>query len=123
MIGRIVIDDVRPRTPQLDHPAKAVVGERVEVGADIFRDGHDVLAGQVRWHTVGTGNGKWQAVPLVLLVNDRWRAFIEPTTLGMHELVVEAWTDRYATWRHQAEVKLAAGQDISTELEEGARLL
>ena len=56
MIGRIVIDDVRPRTPQPEHPARAVVGERVEVTADVFRDGHDVLAGHVRWRAVTNGS-------------------------------------------------------------------
>src|SRR4051794_11532101 len=128
VIGRIVIDDVRPRTPHPEHAAKAVVGERVEISADVFRDGHDILAVQVRWRPAanGTGkgkSGKWQTVRLQPLANDRWSATIEPTTLGMHEVVIEAWTDRYGTWRHKAEVKLAAGQDIDLELEEGARLM
>ncbi len=48
VIGRIVIDDVRPRTPTGLYPAKAVVGERVTVSAAIFKDGHDILAAQVR---------------------------------------------------------------------------
>ena len=49
MLGRITIDAVRPTTPSGDFPAKAVVGERVPVSADIFRDGHDLLAARVRW--------------------------------------------------------------------------
>src|SRR4051794_28542861 len=63
------------------------------------------------------------SAPMAHVVNDRWEAVIEPTTLGRHEFVVEGWTDRYATWRHKVEVKHAAGQDVSLELEEGARLL
>src|SRR4051794_854549 len=100
VIGRVVIDDVRPRTPRPEHPAKATLRERVEVSADIFRDGHDILAGQVRWRAVPakTAKGrperaKWQTAPMTALGNDRWVASIEPTTLGMHELVVEGWTD------------------------------
>src|SRR4051794_25410247 len=128
VIGRIVIDDVRPRTPMAHYPAKAVVGEAVAVTADVFRDGHDILAAQVRWRAHAKGarngkNGKWLTVPMEPVVNDRWTATIEPTTLGRHEFVVEGWTDRYATWRHKVEAKHAAGQDISLELEEGARLL
>ncbi|MGQ0519769.1 MAG: alpha-1,4-glucan--maltose-1-phosphate maltosyltransferase [Actinomycetota bacterium] len=118
-VGRIVIDDVRPSTPR-GYPAKAVVGESVRVSADIFKDGHDVLAAQVRWRPAGTD--KWATVPLRELGNDRWEAVVEPSTLGRHELVVEAWTDRYATWRHKVTTKLAAGQEIAVELEEGARL-
>ena len=30
-----------------------------------------------------------------------------PTASAPHELVIEAWTDRYATWRHEVEVKVA----------------
>ena len=48
MVGHLVIDDVRPRTPS-GYPTKAVVGESVRVSADVFKDGHDLLAGQVRW--------------------------------------------------------------------------
>ena len=120
MIGRIVIDAVQPSTPR-GYPAKAVVGEAVHVSADVFKDGHDVLAARVRWRPCG--NGKWLTVPMHELGNDRWEAIVEPTTLGRHEIVVEAWTDRYHTWRHKATTKVGAGQDIAVELEEGARLL
>ncbi len=46
--GRIVIDDVTPRTPTGAYPAKATVGEKVPVGATVFKDGHDSIAGRVR---------------------------------------------------------------------------
>ncbi len=116
--GRIVIDDIRPRAPRR-HPAKAVVGEAVRVSADIYKDDHDVLAAQVHFWAP---DGKETASPLSEVGNDRWEGVIEPTTLGRHELVVEAWTDLYATWRHKVDVKTAAGQDVSVELEEAACL-
>ncbi|HZT65439.1 MAG TPA: alpha-1,4-glucan--maltose-1-phosphate maltosyltransferase [Acidimicrobiales bacterium] len=119
MLGRIVIDGVRPSTPN-GYPAKAVVGEAVTVGADIFKDGHDTLAARVRWRAAG---GDWQVADLHEVGNDRWEGVISPAELGPHELVVEAWTDRYATWRHKTTTKLAAGQDVDLELEEGAQLL
>jgi starch synthase (maltosyl-transferring) len=121
VIGRIVVADVRPRTPE-GFPAKAVVGESVRISADVFKDGHDVLTGRVRWRPKAKGNGKWQAVPLHELGNDRWEAVIEPTTLGLHEFVVEAWTDRYATWKHKVTAKQAAGQDVTVDLLEGEGL-
>ena len=55
--------------------------------------------------------------------NDRWEAVISPTQIGRHEIVVEAWRDRFATWRHDIEIKAAAGDDVEIELEEGARIL
>jgi starch synthase (maltosyl-transferring) len=124
VLARIVIDDVRPRTPTGRWPAKAVVGEVVTVTATIFKDGHDVLAARVCW---GAGNGDVKAAESRLAqVNaglDLWATTIVPTTLGRHEIVVEAWTDLYATWRHKVEVKLDAGQEVDVELEEGALLL
>jgi starch synthase (maltosyl-transferring) len=123
VIGRIVIDDIRPRTPTRQYPAKVVVGETVTVSADIFKDGHDLLAGRVCWRPVGKKS--WDEAPLSVENPglDRWSTTFVPSTLGSHELIIEAWTDYYSTWRHKAEVKLDAGQDIELELEEGARLI
>ncbi len=123
MIGRIVLDDLRPRTLTGQYPAKAVVGEHVEISADVFKDGHDHLAGRVSWRPIDKAT--WEEAPLRATNPglDRWSAVIVPTTMGRHEFVVEAWTDQYATWRHKAEAKLGAGQEIDTELEEGARLV
>ncbi len=121
MLGRITIDDMRPTTPSREHPAKAVVGERVTVAADIFADGHDTLGARVRWRRVG--RTKWQSAPLTGDINDRWTGTIEPGQVGRHEIVIEAWRDRFATWRHDVEIKAAMGDDLDLELEEGARIL
>ena len=56
-------------------------------------------------------------------VNDRWDATIAADQIGRHEFVVEAWRDRFATWRHDVEIKAAVGDDLELELEEGARIL
>jgi starch synthase (maltosyl-transferring) len=120
VLGRITIDAIRPATPS-DCPAKAVVGERVTVGADIFRDGHDLLAARVRWRRVG--QSRWRDAPLRPLINDRWDGSLTVDAVGPHELVIEAWRDRFATWRHDVEIKAAAGDDLDLELEEGARIL
>ena len=120
MTGRIVIDDVRPRTPTGRYPAKASVGERVRVSADVFRDGHDILGARVRWRPVTAPD--WQAEEMRHLGNDRWEAQVVPEQVGMHEVVVEAWTDREATLRSHLDTKLAAGQDVSVEEAELAEL-
>ena len=119
--SRIVIDQVRPRTVTAAYPAKAVIGESVRVSADIFRDGHDLLAARCRWRPAG--DRKWRDTPMTLVVNDRWEGVFEPSSLGVHEFQIEAWTDRVATWVHDVEIKHGAGQEIALELEEGARLL
>ncbi|MDQ3353324.1 MAG: DUF3416 domain-containing protein, partial [Actinomycetota bacterium] len=122
MVGRIVIDDLRPRTPSRSFPAKAVEGEAVTVSGDIFADGHDVLAARVRTRRRGARDWDGEA-PMVHMGNDRWEAVVSFVGPGAHEVVVEAWRDHFATWRHDVAVKAGAGQDVDLELEEGARLL
>ena len=119
MLTPIVIDDVRPRTPG-GFPAKGVVGQRLPVSAVLIADGHDQLGARVRWRRKGART--WTTVPLVC-DDHRWMGELVPDAIGAHELVVEAWTDRYATWRHDVEVKVGAGQDVDLELEEGGLLL
>jgi len=115
VIGRIVIDDPRPRTPG-GHPGKGVIGEPLRISADIFRDGHDILAAKVQWRPVG--DAKWRDVAMEPVVNDRWEALVEPSALGMHEFAIEAWTDRLATLAHDIEVKEAAGEPVDVERQE-----
>ena len=91
------------------------------MSAQLIADGHDRLGARVRWRR--KGDRAWESVPLRAGDDDRWTGSISPSAIGLHELVVDAWTDRYATWRHEIEVKAAAGQDVELELEEGARLL
>ncbi|MGI8664293.1 MAG: maltotransferase domain-containing protein [Acidimicrobiales bacterium] len=120
MLARLTIDDVRPRTPS-GSAAKATVGERVPVSCDVYRDGHDAVTSRVAWRAVGAKD--WSTAPLEDAGNDRWEGWFEPTTIGAHEFRVEAWTDRPATWAHNVGIKVAAGQPIDVEVEEGALLL
>ncbi|MFZ6005928.1 MAG: alpha-1,4-glucan--maltose-1-phosphate maltosyltransferase [Actinomycetota bacterium] len=120
MLPPIVIDDVRPRTPA-GFPAKTVVGEAVDVSAVVIADGHDVLGACARWRS--TASDDWFTAPLRLTSNDQWVGSITLEQIGPHELVIDAWTDRYATWAREIEVKVDAGQDVELELTEGALLL
>ncbi|MGE0796396.1 MAG: maltotransferase domain-containing protein, partial [Acidimicrobiia bacterium] len=99
MLGRIVVDDVRPRTPSGRFPPKVAEGERFAVSADVFVDGHLLLAARVRTREPG-GSG-WTSRSMRDLGNDRWEADdVRLEGVGRHDLVVEAWVDRYATRRH-----------------------
>ena len=115
----IVVQDLRPSTPH-GYPAKAVVGEAVPVRVNIFKDGHDVLAARVLLRKDGE---VVDACALVHTGNDEWSGTVRPAEMGLHELVVQAWTDRYATWAHRAAVKLAARQDVHNEIAEAVALL
>ncbi len=120
-LGAIVIDQVRPATPGGSGRPKSSVGERTSVQARIFRDGHDLLAARVSWRRAGART--WSRSPLAQSVNDIWVGELTCTEIGPHEVVVEAWTDVFATWRKELRLKVGANQDVTTELEEGARIL
>src|ERR1039458_7751955 len=87
----IVVQDLRPSTPP-GYPAKAVVGEVVPVRANIFKDGHDVLAA---WALLRKSGEVVDACALTHTGNDEWSGRLSPSGIGLHELVVQAWTDRY----------------------------
>jgi starch synthase (maltosyl-transferring) len=117
-LPHLVIEDVRPSTPH-GYPAKAIERERVPVTASIFRDGHDVLAAQAVLSRAGEAVCTSSLVPGP---DDTWAGAVAAPAPGLYELVIEAWTDRWATWAKKTAAKLAARQDVSVEVAE-ARLL
>jgi starch synthase (maltosyl-transferring) len=118
---RIYIEDVYPSVDAGRFPIKRVVGEAVDVWADIFRDGHALVAADLAWRPEGAT--QWHRVPMRLNGNDRWTATFVPQQPGRHQYLVEAWTDVFGTWQREAAAKEKAGDDVSLELEEGRRLL
>ena len=50
MGGRLGIDHVAPVVGMGDHPAKAVVGEHLAIGATVWREGHEAIGATVRWY-------------------------------------------------------------------------
>jgi starch synthase (maltosyl-transferring) len=118
---RIYIEDVYPVVDAGRFPVKRVVGEEVEVWADIVRDGHAVLAAELLWRREGAD--KWFRVAMALHQNDRWTARFTPTEVGRYVYAIEAWTDAFATWRRDFLAKRDAGMDVALEIEEGRKLL
>ena len=119
--ARILILDVTPQVDCGQAPVKACSGDRVEVGATVIRDGHDVLRGVVRYRPAG--ERRWRESPLEPLGNDRFAAAFEVDALGPWEYRVQAWADPYASWVDEHDRKVAAGQvDLESELSEGKDL-
>src|SRR4051794_16009629 len=105
-------------TPQIDcgrYAVKRIVGERVDVTARIFRDGHGVLGAAVRYKA--SGAARWQESPLTPLGNDEWAGSFTVDAAGSWCFRVEAWVDRVASWQEEIRRKHDAGQeDLSSEL-------
>jgi starch synthase (maltosyl-transferring) len=118
---RIYIEDVYPSLEGARFAVKRIAGEPVEVWADIFRDGHALLASELLWRREGASS--WHRLAMRLDANDRWTASFIPPSPGRYQYAIEAWTDIFGTWRRDLQVKREAGRDISLEMEEGRQLL
>jgi starch synthase (maltosyl-transferring) len=119
--SRVVIEGVQPEIDGGRFPIKRTVGEDVVVRADIFGDGHDVLAAVLRYRHAKDKD--WKEAPMEAGRNDRWTGRFTVTKLGVYEYTLHAWVDRFASWRRDLSKKVEADQDVSSELLEGAELV
>ena len=119
--GAFHIEDVYPLVDGGRFPVKRIVGERVEVWTDIYRDGQDVIAAALVWRH--ERDREWRREPLTHHSNDRWAGSFVPDTPGRHIYAIEAWTDEFATWRRVFEIKQKAGTDLTLDALEGAGML
>lgn len=118
---RVMIEAV---SPQIDHgrfPPKRVVGDTVCVRATIFADGHDMLAARVLFRH--DTQSEWSEADLEPLSNDRWHGSFPVELMGRSWFTIEAWIDRFATWRRDLEKRVAAGQDVSVDLLVGVGII
>ena len=107
--------------PDGDFRPKAFVGEVVPFEITAFRDGHDRIGVQVRLTSPGGDQSLHRLNPLDGGM-DRWSALVSVLEQGVWRFRFEAFSDEFATWRHAADVKIAAGVDTALMREIGARL-
>ena len=117
-----VIENLQPLVGGGRYPVKRVVGEDLVVEADIFKDGHDVVAAALKWRILG--ENIWHETPMSFIDNDRWRGVCTLYDNGIYEYTVEAWTDTFRGWQHEFAAKFEAGVSaLTSEALEGAALL
>jgi len=121
-VEHIIIERVTPQVDGGRYPAKRIIGDMVSVGADLIKDGHDVLAARTLYK--GPGYTDWCRAPLQFdFDSDRWYSEFCVDRLGKWSFTIEAWTDATATWRRGLEKNVAAGLDVGSDLLDGARLV
>jgi starch synthase (maltosyl-transferring) len=123
--SRVVVEAVRPVVDGGAFAAKAAVGEPLTVVADVFTDGHDVVAAALCWRRLDANGepGTWQERAMEPIGNDRFTATFTPTELGRIEYDVVGWIDHLETWRRDTVKKLDAGLDVALELRAGAAMV
>ena len=110
-LGRIPIRHLSPQVPGDLWPSKAYRGEVVPFEATVFREGHDQLGVRL---VLTDPNGVESVHPMIPVApgTDRWRAEAQLAIEGYYTWRVRAFADDWATWRHNAEIKIPAGIDV-----------
>jgi starch synthase (maltosyl-transferring) len=121
-IGRIPIRGLSPMQPENRWPAKAFSGEVVPFGATVFREGHDLLGVDlllVAPDGVQTQHRMRPGAP----GTDRYETEVQLTDIGTWHYRVQAWSDDWESWLHNADIKIPLGQDVELVFREGVALL
>jgi starch synthase (maltosyl-transferring) len=117
---RAVIERVTPSVDNGRFAAKRIAGDTVEVEADCFADGHEMLACLLLWRC--EGEAAWHEAPMTSLGNDRWRASFVAQAVGRYRYTVTAWVDRFLSWRHDF-ARRVEGEDLRIAARVGAGLI
>ncbi len=119
--SRVIIENVQPVVDGGIYPAKRTVGERVDVTASIFGDGHDHIRACVLYKK--EKEGEWIEIPMTSAVNDEWQASFLVSEQGSYFFTIHAWIDHFETWYDGFIKKANAKVEVKVELMEGAEML
>ena len=138
--GRVNVLDIPPSAENGLYPARVELGEAFKVTAQVFIEGRTKAGATV---SVRNTRGTEKARFPMTCTNpglDRWEAMVKigdhsdlkpwedgyadvKKQLGEWHIVVEGWEDTYASWLHDAQIKVEVGDDVENALESGAQLL
>ncbi len=115
---RIVIENVKPQLDGGINPIKRIVNQYVNVTADVFSDGHDVIECCVKFKN--ENDKKWKEVRMNPTYNESWTGTFKVEKQGYYTYFVEGWVDYALNWQHGTERKIQDNQYVKSELLEGA---
>jgi starch synthase (maltosyl-transferring) len=119
---RVVIEEVTPTVDGGRYPVKLPRGSTLQIGANVFRDGHDLVSARVIY--LAPGEPQWRSAQLRYEHDpDRWFGSLKVDALGRWHYGIEAWPDHFGSWRSELEKRIHAGQDVRPELLVGALLV
>lgn len=120
-IRRVVIENVRPEIDGGRFPIKRTPGEKIEVTADIFCDGHDVLSARLLYRA--RSHGEWSIAAMREIVNDLWTGEFRIAAQEPHLYTIQAWPDPFKSWVRDLKKWKDADQNLSLEFLVGAGLV
>ncbi len=119
--GRITIESVVPELDGGRFPVRRVVGDCLDVWADIYTDGAFVLGAEVLYKAVD--EAEWRAAPMRFQDNDRWFGRAPLTRNTRYVYTIVAWRAVWESWLADFKKKHDAGLDVSLELIEGRNFI
>lgn len=119
--ARVIIESIQPVVDGGLYPAKRTEGERVDVTASIFGDGHDHLRAHVLYRQREAK--EWMRVEMKPTFNDEWHASFYVDQKGFYTYKILAWVDHFDTWHDGFKKKAHAKVDVHVELMEGVNFL
>jgi len=117
----VIIESVAPVVDGGRYPLKREVGDTLEVTADIFKEGHEVLVAFLKYRRAD--ETAWRETPMRFVDNDRWAGAIRLDDNARHVYAIEALADPFRSWLADLAKRVDAGQDVASELREGAGLV
>jgi starch synthase (maltosyl-transferring) len=118
----VIIENLQPLLDGGHYPIKRIIGEDLGVEADIFKDGHDVVAAVLKWRVLG--KREWREASMSFVDNDRWRGVCTLYDQAIHEYTVEAWTDTFRSWQSEFVKKFEGGiSALRSEALEGSAIV
>lgn len=118
---RLIIENVKPQINSGTFFIKRVVDEIVNISADIFGDGHDVIQAEVKVkHESNKHNFNVRLQPDV---NDVYYGAFHVTEQGYYTYKLVAWVDHPLNWLEGIIKKIDAGNNVKSELTEAEAFL
>ena len=117
----VIIEAVAPTVDAGRYAVKREIGAVVEVSADIFKEGHDVLLAFLEYRRAG--ETAWRETPMRHVDNDRWVGAFTLDAVGRWAFALEALADPFRSWLADLVKRLDAGQEVASDLLEGAALV
>nr|WP_307852530.1 alpha-1,4-glucan--maltose-1-phosphate maltosyltransferase [Glaciihabitans sp. dw_435] len=111
-----------PQQPENRWPAKAYAGEVIPFKATVFREGHDLLGVDLLLVDPEGAESRHRMRP-VEPGTDRWQADVQVPEAGEWRYTIRAYSDDWASWLHNAEIKVPAGMDVELMFRMGVDLL
>jgi starch synthase (maltosyl-transferring) len=121
LMRTVVIEAIAPAVEGGRYPVKREVGAVVDVTADIFKEGHDVLVAFVLYRRAD--DRAWREAPMRFVDNDRWAGRFTLTDNTRWLFTIEALADPFRSWLADLAKRVEVGQDVASELAEGVALI